>query len=201
MKRIFKVELGMAVLSAWIVCCGIFLFSQGALAEMVAIHDQQFKNVSYIKSEKKPDPELERAFSKEFGIKRGEDKVRYYYNRIDLNGDEIPETFVYLIGPALCGTGGCSGLVLERANSGYEVISRFSLVRTPVIISEVKTNGWKDIIMYVAGGGIEPSYRVLKFDGETYPLNPSIQPEVESENIKGIGIISDDITENTGIKF
>ena len=203
MKRVFKAGLGKAVLLALIVCCGIFLFSQGALANInrVAIQDQQLKNVSYIKSETKPDPELERAFSKEFGIKRGEDRVRYFYNRIDLNGDEVPETFVYLIGPFVCGTGGCSGLVLERVNGEYEVISRFSLVRTPVIISEVKTNGWKNIIMYVTGGGIEPSYRLLKFDGETYPLNPSIQPKVESENIKGIGIISDDITENTGIKF
>ncbi|WP_226678252.1 hypothetical protein [Mesobacillus jeotgali] len=201
MKRIFRAGVGMAVLPALIVCCGIFLFAQGAVAEMVAIQDQQLKNVNYIKSETKPDPELEEAFSTEFGIKRGEDKVRYYYNRIDLNGDEVPETFVYLIGPVVCGTGGCSGLVLEHANGGYEAISRFSLVRTPVVISEVKTNGWKDIIMYVAGGGIEPSYRVLKFNGKTYPLNPSIQPEVDSETIKGIGIISDDITKNTGIKF
>lgn len=195
MKRIFMVGFCMAVLPCWI------FFSQGALANMVTIQDPHLKDLSFVKSETKPDPELERVFSKEFGIKREEDKVRYYYNRIDLNGDEEAETFVYLTGPAVCGTGGCSGLVLERANGGYKVISRFSLVRTPVIISETKTNGWKDIIMYVAGGGIEPSYRVLKFDGNTYHLNPSIQPEVESDNIKGIGIISDDITENSGIEF
>jgi hypothetical protein len=191
----------MTVLPGWIACCGIFFFSQGALAKMVTVQEQQLKGVSLVKSETKPDPELERAFSKEFGIKRGEDKVRYYYNRIDLNGDEVPETLVYLTGPIVCGTGGCSGLVLKRANGDYKVISRFSLVRAPVIISETKTNGWKDIMMYVAGGGTEPSYRVLKFDGNTYPLNPSIQPKVDSDSIKGIGIISDDLTENTGIEF
>ena len=192
---------GMAVFSALIVYCGIFIFSQGALANMMTSQVQQLKNVTFVKSESKPYPELERAFSKEFGIKRGEDKVRYYYNLIDLNGDEVPETFVYLTGPVVCGTGGCSGLILQRANGSYKVISRFSLVRTPVLISETKTNGWKDIILYVAGGGIEPSYRVLEFDGQTYPLNPSIQPEVDPNNIKGIGIISGEITENTGIEF
>jgi len=182
----------MAVLLSWVVLLPY---------EAKAIQGQQLNGVSLIKAETKPDPEIESAFSEEFGIRRGEDKVRYYYNRVDLDGDGVPEIFVYLTGPLLCGSGGCSGLVLKRANSGYTVKSRFSLVRTPVFVSETKTNGWKDIIMYVAGGGIEASYRVLKFDGKTYPLNPSIQPEVESSTIKGIGIISDDVTENPGIEF
>lgn len=189
MKRI---SLAIAVLLSW----GVLLSG-----EVNAIQGQQLNDVSFINSETEPDPEIESAFSEEFGLKRGKDKVRYYYNRVDLNGDGVPEIFVYLTGPLLCGTGGCSGLILERGNGGYTVKSRFSLVKTPVFVSETKTNGWKDIIMYVAGGGIEASYRVLKFDGKTYPLNPSIQPKVESSNIKGIGIIRDDVTENLGIEF
>ncbi|WLR54542.1 hypothetical protein LC048_19260 [Mesobacillus subterraneus] len=153
-------------------------------------------------SETEPNPALEDAFSKEFALKRGEDEVRYYYNEIDLNGDGVPETFVYLTGPVVCGTGGCGGLVVERANGSYKVRSRFSLVRTPVFVSDSKTNGWKDLIMFVAGGGIEPGYRILRFDGKTYPLNPSIQPEViEQSNIKGIGLINDDKMKNSGIEF
>lgn len=157
--------------------------------------------VTFMKSETKRDPELEKAFSKEFGLKPGEDNVRYYYNHVDLNEDGASETFVYLTGPILCGTGGCSGLILQRVNGGYKIISRFSLVRTPVIISNDKTNGWKDIIMYVSGGGIEPGYKVLKFDGHTYPLNPSIQPDLKSGKIKGIGTIGDDVTENPGLEY
>lgn len=192
MKRISLVRLAIAVLLSW----GVLLSG-----EVNAIQGQQLNDVSFINSETEPDPEIESAFSEEFGLKRGKDKVRYYYNRVDLNGDGVPEIFVYLTGPLLCGTGGCSGLILECENGGYTVKSRFSLVRTPVFVSETKINGWKDIIMYVAGGGIEASYRVLKFDGKTYPLNPSIQPKVESSNIKGIGIIRDDVTENPGIEF
>lgn len=165
------------------------------------VNQPDLSEVTYIKSEKKRDVELEKAFSKVFGLKRGEDKVRYYYNRIDLNNDNIPETFVYLTGPLLCGTGGCSGLIFEQVDDQYKLVSRFSLVRTPVIVRDKTTNGWKNIIMYVAGGGMEGRYKELKFDGETYPLNPSIQPDVKDIKIKGIGIISDDISEDTGIKF
>ena len=165
------------------------------------VNQPDLSEVTYIKSEKKRDVELENAFSKVFGLKRGEDKVRYYYNRIDLNNDNVPETFVYLTGPLLCGTGGCSGLIFEQVDDQYKMVSRFSLVRTPVIVRDKTTNGWKNIIMYVAGGGMEGRYKELKFDGETYPLNPSIQPDVKDIKIKGIGIISDDISEDTGIKF
>ncbi|PFG11953.1 hypothetical protein [Bacillus sp. es.036] len=163
--------------------------------------ERDLSEVTYLKSETKKDAALEEAFAKEFGLTKGADSIRYYYNKIDFNNDQIPETFVYLVGPMVCGTGGCSGLLLEEKNGDYTVKSRFSLVRTPVIIQNETTNGWKNIVMYVAGGGIEPGYHKLKFDGENYPSNPSVQPIVEEGKIKGIGIINDEIAEDTGIVF
>ncbi|WP_226659259.1 hypothetical protein [Pseudalkalibacillus hwajinpoensis] len=163
--------------------------------------ERDLSEVTYLKSETKKDAALEETFSKEFGLTKGTDSIRYYYNKIDLNGDQIPETFVYLVGPTVCGTGGCSGLLLEEKDGGYQVISRFSLVRTPVIIQNETTNGWKDIIMYVAGGGIEPSYHQLKFNGESYPSNPSVEPVVKEEKIMGIGILNDEVGQDNGIVF
>ncbi len=163
--------------------------------------ERDLSEVTYLKSETKKDAALEKVFAKEFGLTKGTDSIRYYYNKIDLNNDQIPETFVYLVGPMVCGTGGCSGLLLEEKNGDYKVKSRFSLVRTPVIIQNETTNGWKDIVMYVTGGGIEPGYHQLKFNGESYPSNPSVQPIVEEDKIKGIGIINDEIAEDTGIVF
>ena len=157
--------------------------------------------VTYIKSETKRDINLEEVFAKEFELKKGVDAIRYFYNKVDLNDDQIPETFVYLVGPSVCGTGGCSALLLEEKAGAYSVRSCFSLVRTPVIIQNETTNGWKNIVMYVAGGGIEPGYHQLKFDGERYPSNPSVEPVVKEENLKGIGIINDEIAENTGIVY
>ncbi len=163
--------------------------------------ERDLSEVTYLKSETKKDTILEEAFAKEFDLNKGTDFIRYYYNKIDLNDDQIPETFVYLVGPMVCGTGGCSALLLEEKNGDYTVKSRFSLVRTPVIIQNETTNGWKNIVMYVAGGGIEPGYHQLKFDGENYPSNPSVQPIVEEDKIKGIGIMNDEIAEDTGIVF
>lgn len=163
--------------------------------------ERDLSEVTYLKSETKKDAALEEAFAKEFDLKKGTDSIRYFYNKVDLNDDQIPETFVYLVGPMVCGTGGCSGLLLEEKNGGYKVKSRFSLVRIPVIIQTQTTNGWKDIVMYVTGGGIEPNYHQLKFDGENYPSNPSVAPVVKDEKINGIGIINDKITGNTGIVY
>ena len=39
-----------------------------------------------------------------------------------------------------------------------------------------RTNGWRDLSVLVAGGGIIPGYQaVLQFDGRAYPSNPSMQ--------------------------
>ena len=165
------------------------------------LQERDLSEITYLKSETKKDTALEDMFSKEFGLTKGTDSIRYYYNKIDFNNDQIPETFVYLVGPTVCGTGGCSGLLLEEKNGEYTVKSRFSLVRTPVIIQNETTNGWKDIVMYVTGGGIEPGYHQLKFNGESYPSNPSVEPVVKEEKIKGMGILNDEITQDNGIVF
>lgn len=163
--------------------------------------ERDLGEVTYLKSETKKDAALEEAFAKEFDLKKGTDSIRYFYNKVDLNDDQTPETFVYLVGPMVCGTGGCSALLLGENDEGYLVKSRFSLVRTPVFIQDETTNGWKDIVMYVTGGGIESGYHKLKFDGETYPSNPSVQPIVEEDKMKGIGIINDRIDGDNGIVF
>ena len=163
--------------------------------------ETHLSKVTYQKSETKKDEAIEKTFAKEFGLKKGSDSVSYFYNKIDLNDDQIPETFVYLVGPTVCGTGGCSGLLLEEKDGDYIVKSRFSLVRIPVIIQNETTNGWKDIVMYVTGGGIEPGYHQLKFNGESYPSNPSVEPVIKEEKIKGIGILNDEIDQDNGIVF
>lgn len=159
-----------------------------------------FSSVEFITSEVERDVKLEQAIEEEFHLKEMGGNVKYYYNKVDLNEDGNPEVFVYLVGPYVCGTGGCSGAIFEQKNGEYKLLSRFSLVRNPVIISDTKTNGYRDIIMYVAGGGIESFYAWVKYDGTTYPVNPSTQPRVEpGTKVDGIAIFADDITTNPGI--
>ena len=161
-----------------------------------------FSKIKYIKSETKKDKKLEDAFAKVYNLKRDVDEVRYYYNRIDLNGDGEPETFVLLVGSSVCGTGGCSALIFAAKDNSYKLVSRFTLVNNPIIVSENKTDGWNNLIMQVSGGGIKEYYAEMKYKDNKYPLNPSTQPAVKAgTEIKGTGIISDDMSKNPGIKF
>lgn len=159
-------------------------------------------NITYKTSETEKDVKLEKAIRKFYDIKPDEEiDSRYYYNKVDLNGDDKPEIFVYLVGSYFCGTGGCSAVIFESTEDEYKLISNFTIVNSPVVISENKTNGWNDIIMNVYGGGAESFYAQMKFDGKKYPLNPSMQPAFEGTEMKGTAIIANDITVNNGIKF
>ncbi|MCA1318500.1 hypothetical protein LC085_01160 [Bacillus tianshenii] len=189
------------LLSFGMVCLCILMKGTAVYSAKTEDNQIDLKDVTFIESETARDIELEEAFSKILDLKPGEDKVRYYYNRIDLNNDKEPETFVYLTGPYVCGTGGCSALIFQQKEGKYNLVSQFTLVRAPIIIRDTVTNGWNNIIMYVSGGGMEGRYKELIFNGNAYPSNPSVQPDVKDGKIKGIGIINDDMSKDSGIEF
>lgn len=161
-----------------------------------------FEKGDIIESEKERNAELEKALKKEFKLSKYDKNIRYYYNTIDLNDDGIPEVFAYVVGSSVCGTGGCSAIIFQKQGEDYDVLSKFTLVNPPIIISDKKTNGYKDIIMYVSGGGIESFFAKMKYDGKHYPSNPSIQPKIKPyEKISGKVIIADDMGDKSGIKL
>lgn len=161
-----------------------------------------FTDLNYLAAETKKDEKLEQAFADIYKLEQGKDEISYYYNKIDLNGDESQEVFVLLVGRIVCGSGGCSALLFEAENGEYNLVSRFSLVNNPIIISNTTTNGWKDIIIPVAGGGIKSFFAQMKFDGDSYPLNPSLQSEIKADTkVKGKAIIADDLSKSSGIEF
>lgn len=102
---------------------------------------------------------------------------RFFADTIDLNGDGTRDAIVVLSTSYWCGTGGCTMLVLEgQKDNTFRLVSESSLVRPPITVSDTKTNGWRDLILTVSGGGMPAKTVVLKFDGKKYPLNPSDQP-------------------------
>jgi putative lipoprotein len=106
--------------------------------------------------------------------------------QIDLNSDGRQDALVLLQNPYWCGTGGCTMLVFKGTKSGFEFVSRSSLIRSPVLVSETKTHGWRDLLVEVSGGGATPKKVALKYTGSKYPLNPSTQPPLpKDQQVKG----------------
>lgn len=100
--------------------------------------------------------------------------VRYVDGSIDLNGDAKPELFVHVVGPMVCGSGGCPTLIFTPAGAGHRLVSTIGLTRPPVRASVRQTRGWRNVIVQVSGGGAKGSDVELAFNGTSYPRNPSV---------------------------
>lgn len=139
--------------------------------------------INYTPGNVVPDPFLESAIIEQLeGYDHCEEDfgkgVRYFYNAVDLNGDGAVETIVYLVGAFACGSGGCTTLIFQSKGKTHKLMSRVLLVHNPILVSDQRTNGWRNLILYVAGGGAEAAYHLLKHSGSTYPQNPSLAPRL-----------------------
>jgi hypothetical protein len=107
-----------------------------------------------------------------------EDKtIRYLDAWIDLNGDGYPEVVVHLIGDGWCGSGGCTTLVLEPKGSSYKIVTKIPITHLPISVLNTRSNNWNNLTVWVQGGGIQEAYEAeLRFDGKSYPDNPTVPP-------------------------
>ena len=103
--------------------------------------------------------------------------ARYLLAFIDLNGDGQQEAIVYLVSNEWCGSGGCSLFILSSDAGSWRVITRTTITWPPIRVLRKTTHGWHSITVWVGGGGLRLGYEAeLKFDGETYPSNPTVAP-------------------------
>jgi uncharacterized protein YecT (DUF1311 family) len=141
----------------------------------------QIDRTQSILSETARDVELEKAilqansYYDSRSIKIFGSHARYFYNKIDLNGDNKPEVLVHVLGPTFCGTGGCTTLIFQSVGQNYQLVSEIRLSRLPIIVTNQKTNGWNDLILNARGGraatGNSGLY-LVRFNGRTYPEAP-----------------------------
>ncbi|KAF2510202.1 hypothetical protein EYY60_11880 [Flavobacterium zhairuonense] len=96
----------------------------------------------------------------------------FYYDAFDLNNDQKNEYFVGFSNSYFCGSGGCSGYILNNDGS---VINRFSVTNFPISVTTSSTEKFYDLI-FESGG----EFHLLKMKNGKYPSNPSVQ-----EIIKG----------------
>lgn len=120
--------------------------------------------------------------------------VRYVPAFVDLNDDGAEEVIVHIISPSLCGTGGCPTFVLVPDQSSFRIVSRIGITRPPIRVLNKQTNGWRDLAVWVQGGGVQPGYEAdLPFDGESYATNPTVAPAHRvSPLAAGRVVVSDD---------
>ena len=110
------------------------------------------EDVQYIPAETASDPVLEQAIRNlgfhSYPSSPGARPDSYYYNRIALNGDDLLETLVYLVGQSFCGTGGCSLIILQRVEDEYQLLGKLPVTREPVIVTNEKKWSESDGILF-----------------------------------------------------
>ena len=102
---------------------------------------------------------------------------RYTWSRVDLNGDGRSELIAQVVGPMLCGSGGCPLLIFREPSPGkLQLVTQMSLFKDPLIVTERRHHGWKDLITRVRLDAGNSYYAELPYDSRTYPANPSVAP-------------------------
>ena len=109
----------------------------------------------------------------------------FQYGAADLNGDGRDEIVARMTGPAFCGSGGCTGLVLTRDGEGWRTVMRATVTRLPFRRLDTRTNGWSDLGVRIGGGGLAPQEVIISFDGSAYPSNPAAPPRRAANGAAG----------------
>ena len=119
----------------------------------------------------------------------GDWEARYFDAQVDLNGDGTLEVITYVAGPVVCGTGGCPVFVFAAGPEGYRLVSRVSVVQPPVRLSPRRSQGWRNLVVGIGGGGVAAGNAELKFDGKTYPANPTVSPAEPVTDLAGSEVL------------
>ena len=122
-------------------------------------------------------------------------ETRYYYNYGDLNGDGAEEMIVLTIGESTSTSGGECVLVLSGGTE-FAVIGDFRNARTPVIVSDEKTDGWHDLIYPVYGGGQDTGYIKCTYREETGYQSSEGDFLEELEGVSGSKVLANNLIDD-----
>lgn len=167
---------------------GVTLFKSSA--KQTPISQQESPN--QISSSAEFNPKVDKALRDYFtSTETDPTGTRYRWLSYDLNGDGNKELITQL---DWCGSGGCTLLIFENHQNSWRFNSRITLVSTPINLGVSTSDGWQDMVFFVSGGGAVPNQHILKFDGQQYPLNPSMAPVANYDEISPIQLFSDGLT-------
>lgn len=176
-----------------------------ALETLPVINGIRPGRVYYVPSETQARPKIERAILTVLpdaypSDLPARDRLRYYYNRIDLNSDRRLETIAYIVGHSTCRREGCLTLIFTQSHRGLRLVSQFTAVHAPILVVNQKTRGWNDLVFFTADGDSPPRYKRVQFNGQTYVTTPVGQAEVAANtSLRGTAILANPIRLTNGL--
>jgi putative lipoprotein len=112
----------------------------------------------------------------------------FKYAQVDLNGDGILDAIVLLTGD-FCGSGGCRMIILKGDGKSFSVVNNSTISREPIGVLAQSKFGWHSLTVTVGGGGLSGDTRVLTFNGNGYPFNPSVAPRATQEQRRATSVL------------
>ncbi len=138
----------------------------GGTADLSDVSEKNNKEVELIKKQ------LLVLLKKDLPAMTKEDRS-FYYEAFDLNNDKKDEYFVGFSNSYFCGSGGCSGYILNNDGS---VINRFSVTDFPILVTTDSSEKFYNLL--VKSGG---AFHLMKMKNGKYPSNPSVQEKWKGE--------------------
>lgn len=131
-------------------------------------------------------------------------KTRYYYNYVDLNGDNVDEIIVQLNGEYSTTKDGDTVLIVEQTNAndddddddGFDVIAQFTAFANPVIVSDNKTNGYRDLI-FINPGSNPTTYKKVTYGRDDYGKMSSAKTIENLDDVTGVALLCNDVASDT----
>lgn len=152
------------------------------------------KGIEGIKAETEAYADLEKLIIEYYEIPEEYlSSTTYYYNYVDFDEDGKNEIFAVVSGAYTSGTGGSSALWVIENGGQLHVNQDFTLINTPVIISDKITNKAHEIIVPYYGGGAESQYKILVYNEGYYTEINDAEGVKTLEGITGKAIIANDL--------
>ena len=113
---------------------------------------------------------IENVIADELQLKASEQKeTSYYYHYVDLNDDGVTDALVLAVGPHTSGSGGNTMFWISPDKKGkWQIQQKWTLINTPVMLTENNVNDYKGIVVRRAGGGAIPAWILLTYHNGQY---------------------------------
>lgn len=132
-------------------------------------------------------------------------QTRYYYNYVDLDGDGIDEILVQLNGEYNTTDDGDTLLIMRQTNTadddeddddGFDIIAKFTAFVNPVIVSDSKTDGYRDLI-FMNPKSNPTTYSKVTYGKDGYGKMSDATTLKNLDNITGVALLCNDIANDT----